>query len=107
MFLTDDCTKLSKVFADHGGDFVLDEFSAVLGKALEDDEVLDVLQHLVIHSTKGSRALEPNLLFLLVVLVVILPDPSPLQQSEKCLKNVQLCHYRCQYTGIVHGNVWS
>lgn len=47
-------------------------------ESLKQDEVLDILQHLHIDASKGTSACKPDILSILVVLVVVLPDPGPL-----------------------------
>lgn len=51
--------------------------SLASGESLQKDEVLDVLQHLDIDASEGTRTCKPDVFSILVVLVIVLPDPSP------------------------------
>ena len=60
-------------------------------EGLQHDVVLNVFEHLVINPAKSSSSSEPNVFSVLIVLVVVLPDPGATVaielSSEKCLRS--------------------
>ena len=60
-------------------------------EGLQHDVVLNVFEHLVINPAKSSSTSEPNIFSVLIVLVVVLPDPGATVaielSSEKCLRS--------------------
>ena len=86
---SDSLALLLEVLLDALVDSLDIEHSAASFEGLEHDMVLDVFEHLVINPAKSSGTSEPNVFSVLIVLVVVLPDPSATVTieltSEKCL----------------------
>ena len=74
---------LQQVFLNPHCDGLHLQLLSIASEALDHDCVLNVLQYLVVDSSQGCGPRIPKIFFLLLILIVVLPDPSPLRNSKQ------------------------
>ena len=83
-------TLLNEIFLDSLGDGLnLERLSADV-KALENDEVFDIFENLLVNASQTLSTREPRSLSLLIVLEIILPDPSSTVSRQLALEQSDL-----------------
>ena len=61
----------------------------ILVESLKQQEIFNVLQHLVIDATQGRGSCEPESFAVIIILVVVLPDPGSLLHAIELVSNMQ------------------